>query len=716
MAALGTIRKRGVILVCIISFGLFAFIAEEAFRSCDSAKNNERQQIGEVFGEKISVQEFQKLVDEYTEVIKMQQGQDNLPEEQMNQVKDMVWNSYIQNKIVAHEAEKLGLTVTDAELQDILKTGTSPMLAQTPFVNQQTGRFDVSALQKFLADYKAQKANPSANAQMMDQYTKIYNYWSFIEKTLRQQTLAQKYQSLLAHCFLSNPVEAKMAFKEENEESKIQLAAFPYSDIQDDKVKVVESDLKAKYDEMKARFKQPVESRDIKFVDIQVQASQADRAALNKEFAGFQTQLAAAADPTEVVRKSASTVAYLGIPVGKDAFPSDIAATLDSMAVGATTAVKANTADNTLNIVKLVNKQQLPDSIQYRVIQVAAASVAEAKTKADSIQGAISGGADFEAIAKKYGQTGEKAWMTTRQYEFAQSMDKDNKAFINALNTQAVNATSQLQLGQGYVILQVCDRKAMIEKYTAAVIKKNVDFSQDTYRTAYNKFSSFVSANQTADEIVKNAAKSGYKVQDLKDITTATHYVANIHSTREALKWIFEAKEGSVSPMYECGNNDHLLVVVLDKINRIGFRGLDDSQVKEMVKAEVIKDKKAEMIEAKLNGVKNIAAAKSKGAKVSEVNQITFAAPVFVASAGASEPALSGAVSATKKGVFSAHPVKGNAGVYLFLVTNKSNRPVKFNEKAQEQKCRQKSMQYAGNFMNELYLNANVVDNRYLFF
>ena len=693
MAALGTIRKRGVILVCIISFGLFAFIAEEAFRSCDSAKNNERQQIGEVFGEKISVQEFQKLVDEYTEVIKMQQGQDNLPEEQMNQVKDMVWNSYIQNKIVAHEAEKLGLTVTDAELQDILKTGTSPMLAQTPFVNQQTGRFDVSALQKFLADYKAQKANPSANAQMMDQYTKIYNYWSFIEKTLRQQTLAQKYQSLLAHCFLSNPVEAKMAFKEENEESKIQLAAFPYSDIQDDKVKVVESDLKAKYDEMKARFKQPVESRDIKFVDIQVEASQADRAALNKEFAGYHTQLAAAADPTEVVRKSASTVAYLGIPVAKDAFPSDIAATLDSMAVGATTAVKANTADNTLNIVKLVNKQQLPDSIQYRVIQVAAASVAEAKTKADSIQGAISGGADFEAIAKKYGQTGEKAWMTTRQYEFAQSMDKDNKAFINALNTQAVNATSQLQLGQGYVILQVCDRKAMIEKYTAAVIKKNVDFSQDTYRTAYNKFSSFVSANQTADEIVKNAAKSGYKVQDLKDITTATHYVANIHSTREALKWIFEAKEGSVSPMYECGNNDHLLVVVLDKINRIGFRGLDDPQVKEMVKAEVIKDKKAEMIEAKLNGVKNIAAAKSKGAKVSEVNQITFAAPVFVASVGASEPALSGAVSATKKGVFSAHPVKGNAGVYLFLVTNKSNRPVKFDEKAQEQKCRQKSMQ-----------------------
>ena len=716
MAALGTIRKRGVILVCIISFGLFAFIAEEAFRSCDSAKNNERQQVGEVLGEKINVQDFQKLVDEYTEVIKMQQGQENLPEEQMNQVKDMVWNTYVQNQIIAKEAGKLGLTVTDAELQDILKTGTSPMLQQTPFVNQQTGRFDATSLQKFLADYKAQKANSSANPQMMEQYDKIFKYWSFIEKTLREQTLAQKYQSLLAHCFLSNPVEAKMAFKEENEESQIQLAAFPYSDIQDDKVKISDSDLKAKYDELKARFKQPVETRDIKYVDVEVAASNADRAALNKEFADYHTQLASATDPTEVVRKASSTIQYLGLPVGKDAFPQDISALLDSMSVGSTSAVKANASDNTLNVVKLVAKQQLPDSIQYRMIQVVANTVAEAKTKADSINGAIAGGADFEAIAKKYGQTGEKAWMTTKQYQFAQTMDKDNKTLINTLNTAAVNAVNELQLGQGYVILQVCDRKAMVDKYTAAVIKKPIDFSQDTYRTAYNKFSSFVSANQKADDLLKNAASSGYSVQELKDITTSAHYVANIHATREALKWIFEKKAGEVSPLYECGDNNHLLVIVLSKINRIGYRGLDDAQVKEIIKAEVIKDKKAEMIEAKLKGVKSIAAAKAKGAKVSPVNQITFAAPVFIAASGASEPALSGAVSATKKGAFVSNPVKGNAGVYLFQVTNKTNRPVKFDEKSMEQKARQKSMQYAGNFMNELYMNAHVVDNRYLFF
>ena len=713
MAALGKIRSKGAFLMGIIGLGLFAFIAEEAFRSCESTRNNARQQVGEVLGEKINVNEFQKLVDEYTEVIKMQQGAEALNDEQLNQVKDMVWNTFVQTKIVEHEAKQLGLRVTDAELQNVLKAGTNPMLLQTPFVNQQTGRFDANALQKFLAEYDTQR---SANPQMAQQYETIYKYWTFIEKTLRQQLLAQKYQSLLAHCLLSNPVEAKMAFKEENNESNIQLAAFPYSSIQDDKVQITESDLKAKYDELKPRFQQYVESRDIKYVDFQVTPSAADKNALQKEFAGYAKDLASAEDPSAVVRKSSSLVNYLGIPVGKTAFPSDIAAKLDSMVVGHTSGIIENTMDNTLNVIRLIAKQQLPDSIEYRQIQVGGASADVAHKSADSIYAALKGGADFEAVAKKYGQTGQKAWMTTQQYQNAPSMDNDTKNYITSLNMMAVNETKNIVLPQGNIIVQVLSRKAMTDKYIAAVIKKNIVFSNETYSKAYNKFSSFVSANQTGDDIIKNAAKSGYRVQEANDITTAQHYLADIHGTRDALKWLFEAKQGAVSQMYTCGDNDHLLVAVLTKIHPVGYRSLDDSQVKEMVKAEVMKDKKAEMLMSKLNGVSTLAAAKAKGAKVADVNQVTFAAPVFVTLTGASEPALSGAVYATAKGKFSTKAVKGNAGVYMFQVTNKTMRPGKFDDKTMEQKLRQKTMQYAGNFMNELYINAKVVDNRYLFF
>ena len=711
MAAIGKIRSWGPALVSVIALALFAFIAEELFRSCESTRNDQRQQVGEVLGEKINVQDFQKLVDEYTEVIKMQQGQEQLNEAQMNQVKDMVWNTYVQNKLLEAEAKKLGLTVTDKELENMLKEGTNPMLLQTPFVNQQTGRFDVNSLQRFLADYKK-----NTNPQMAKQYETIYRYWTFMEKTLCQQTLAQKYQGLLAHCLLSNPVAAKQAFEDENVESQVTLAALPYNSIDDSKVEVSESELKSKYNEMKSRFMQYVESRDVKYVDIQVDASEADRSALQKDFAAYNKLLAENEDPSDAVRKSTSLVSYLGIPVAKEAFPSDVAQRLDSMSVGGVFGPYENKQDNTLNLIKLVAKQQLPDSVQYRQIQVGGETADVAHKRADSIYNALKAGADFEAIAKKYGQTGEKNWMVTSQYQNAPSIDVDSKGYINSLNTMSVNELKNITLPQGNIIVQVVDRKNMINKYTAAVIKKTIDFSKDTYNSAYNKFSSYVSANRTIEDLEKNAQKNGYRVQEMKDVTTSQHYLAGIHSTRDALKWLFEAKEGEISPMYECGDNNHLLVVMLDKIHPIGNRSINDEQVKELVKSEAIKDKKAAQLIAKLEGVKDINGAKAKGATVTDVNQVTFAAPVFVPSASVSEPALSGAIAATPKGKFSAQPVKGNGGVYVFLVNNKTNRPGKLDTKAMEQRLRQKAMQYAGGFNNELYLKAKVVDNRYLFF
>ena len=713
MAALGKIRSRGLTLIIIIGLGLLAFIAEEAFRSCESSRNNQRQQIGEVLGEKMSFDDFAKLVDEAQDAMKVM-GQENLNDDQLNQLRDQVWQNYVQYKLIENQCKKLGLTVTDDEMENVLSQGTNQMLLSTPFVNQQTGRFDANQLKQFLAQYKQAK---TANPQAAQQYESIYKYWNYIEKSLRQQLLIQKYNALLAHCFLSNPVEAKMSFNEENLESQIQLAAYPYSSIQDNKVTISDKDLKSKYNELKPRFQQFVETRDIKYIDVKITASAADRAALLKQFNDYGKQLASADDPADVVRKSTSAIPYLGIPVGKEAFPADIAGKLDSIAVGHVVGPVEDKQDNTLNLIKVIAKQQLPDSVQFRAIQVGGTTPDEAHKRADSIYTALKGGADFAAVAKKYGQDGSEQWLTTRQYEYTNTIDNDSRNYLNNLLTMGAKELKNIQTTQGNIIVEVLDRKNMINKYTAAVIKRTIDYSSETRSKIFNKFSSFVSANQTPEAIEKNAARSGYRLQEAKDVTTSQHYLAGIRSTRDAMKWLFDAKEGSVSQMYECGNNgDNLLLVVCTKVHPIGYRGLDDPQVKEMVKAEVMRDKKAEQLIAKANGVKSIAAAKAKGAIVSTVNQVTFAAPVFVQTTGASEPALSGAVYAAKAGAFSSHPVKGMAGVYQFQVMNRTKNAAKFNDKEQEGKLIQKAMQYAGNFMNELYINGKVVDNRYLFF
>ena len=715
MAALGKIRSKGGILVAAIGLALFAFLAEAAFRSCNEIKSETRQQIGEILGEKISVQDYQKLIDEYQSAIKFTMQRDNLTEDELNQVKDQVWQQLVNNRVLEADAKKVGLTVTEQELSNVLNDGTNPMLAQTPFVNQQTGRFDINALQQFLDGYNKAKAS---NSPQLEQMQTIYDYWLFVEKNLRTQLLGQKYQALLASCVLSNKAEAKMAFKDNNEESDIQLASLAYSTIKDADVKVTDEDLKAKYEELKPAFRQNTETRDIKFVDYQIKASASDRNAIVKDMNELQKQLATATDPSLVISKSGSMIPYLGLPVSSKAYQQypDIASKIDSLAVG-TTGVTENKQDNTLNIIRVMSKAQLPDSVQFRQIQVAANTPEEAHAKADSIQKALDGGADFVAIAKRYGQTGEKVWFTGQQYEAAPSMSEDNRTYIEALLNGEVNAIQNVALTQGNIILQVVDKKAMKTKTTAAIIKKLIDFSKATRSDAYNKFSEFVAKSTTAADLEKNASKYGYHVQSLNDVSTSEHYVAGVHGTRDALKWLFDAKQGDVSPLYECGDNDHLMVIVLSAIHPKGYRSWDDPQVKEILKREVIKDKKAEKLMAKLKGVNSIAAAQAKGAKVSTVSQITFAAPAFVQATGSAEPALSGAVAATAAGKFSKNPVKGNAGVYVFQVVKKALRAgSKYNETMAMQQAAQQNMQFLSNFMQDLILKANVVDNRYLFF
>lgn len=712
MATLQKIRSKGPLLVIVIGLALFAFIAGDAWKVLQPHQG--KQDVGEVNGEVLSAQDYQKMVDELSEVIKLTNGLNSLTEDQLNNVKDQVWQSYVNNKLIAEQAEKLGLKVTDAEIQSIIDQGTHPLLMQTPFRNPQTGMFDKDMLKKFLVDYANLNASQMP-AQYVEYYQKMGAFWQFVEKTLAQNTLAEKYQNLVTKSLISNPVAAEDAFNSRTEQSDLLLAGVPYSSINDSTVQVSDSEIKDRYNEKKEQFKQLVETRDIRYIDVKVVPSDADRKAVEKEVTEYSNQLASTtADFGTFVRSTGSSVNYSDVPVSKSVFPVDVASRLDSTNVNEVYGPYYNQTDDSFNAFKLLAKVSSPDSIQFRQIQVYADTEEKTKTLADSIYNALKGGADFAAVAKIYGQTGEATWVNAQSWEGSE-LDADNSKFINTLLNQPVNELANLNMGQANLILQVMNKKSMQTKYKVAVVKREVEFSKETYNAAYNKFSQFVAQNTTIDSMVKNAEESGYTLMPRTDLSSAEHYVGGVRSTREALKWIFAAKPGEVSPLYECGENDHLMVVALDKIHEAGYR--DINSVAEMLRAEIRRDKKAEKIMEEMKKYNSIAQVKGMKDAVSDsVKHVTFSAPAYISVTRSSEPVIGAVAAKTAANKVSA-PIKGNGGVYMIQVYAKEKGSEKFDAKQEETTLTNMAVRIAGNqLINDLYQKAKVADQRYLFF
>ncbi|UPS45527.1 SurA N-terminal domain-containing protein [Prevotella sp. E15-22] len=715
MAAIGKIRSWGPGLVVILGLGLVGFIAQDGFSTCKGQAQVDSSTAGVIDGEKIEIQEFQSLVGEYQELAKLQ-GQDNLNEDQLNSLRDYVWNECVNNKLVEEQAAKLGLTVTDEEVVNVLKEGTHPAISETPllsqFVNPQTRAFDanqVSAYREYL------KQQSQTNAQAAEQAVLFERCWPVAERILAQKILEMKYQTLLAGCVMSNPVSAKAAFDNQNIESEVIMASMPYASINDNEIEVTDADLKAKYDEMKEQFKTRADLAEIKYVVCQVTASKKDRDALMEVMQKASKALKSdSASVSDVVREAQSQVAYLGLPLSKNALPSDLADSISKMGAGQVTA-PFESRDNTFNVVKLFSKENVADSIEFRMISLM--GMQSAKATADSIMKSISAGVAFDSIAKKYNQRGEKTWMTSNEYESAPTLTADNKAIYTALLKAPVNEVKDLELSQGHIILQITQRKGNVEKFNVAIVKRAIDFSNETYNETYNKFSQFVSESQNIEGLQAKCADYGYVVMD-GQVTNADHTIANIRSSHDAIKWLFtEAEEGHISKVFDrCGDNDRLMVVGLSKLTPKGY--LAQSTVEATLKQEVLRDKKFAKLSEQLAGVKSVAEAQAKGARLDSISHITFRAPVYVPSIVMPEPALSGAVAGTEKGAFSKHVVKGQAGAYVFQVINRTQREgVTFNEKVSEAALRQSALQQTvGMAMQELRDKVEIKDNRYIFF
>ena len=713
MATLQKIRSKGPLLVIAVGLALFAFIAGDAWQVIQP---HQSQDVGEVNGESLSAQDYQVMVEDYMEVVKLSSGLTSLNDEQSNQVEDEVWQIYVNNKLIENEAKKIGLTVPNEEIQAIIDAGVHPILQQTPFRNPNTGAFDKDMLKKFLVEY-SKMSKSQVSSQYMEDYERMYKFWSFIEKTLVQTRLQEKYMALVSNSFLSNSIEAQEAFDARVNQTDLLLAGIPYTAVPDSTVTITESDLKEAYLSKKEQFRQYAESRNIKYIDVQVTASQEDKAALQKEMEEYTAQLAATtSDYAAFVRSTGSEISYTDLYYTTRVLPPDVVARLDSVKVGDVFGPYYYAADNTLNSFKKLSTASMADSVEFRQIQVVAETAERTKVLADSIYGALKKGADFVELAKKYGQTGEPVWISSAMYERAQ-IDGDNLKYINAVTTANKGELVNVALTQANIIVQVTNKKDVKDKYKVAIVKRPVDFSKETYSKAYNDFSQFIAANNTLEKVIANAEDAGYRLLDDLNLYSSEHGIGGIGNTKDALRWAFEAKSGEVSCLYECGaENDHMLMLAVESIIPEGYRPL--SAVQDQLRFEVLRDKKAQklMADVKAAGASSYEQyAALENAVQDSVKLVTFSAPAYVAALRSSEPSVSAYASVGELNQLSA-PIKGNGGVYVLQPYAKEKLNDTYDAETVKNSQVNLYVRIASQLINDLYLNADVKDTRYLFF
>ena len=707
MATLQKLRNMGPLLVIFVGLALFAFIAGDAWRLFQS--HTVDQNVGSVNGERLSAMDFQKMYEEYTNAVKFARGTNALTEDEMNQVKDEVWSTYISNQVLSAEAEKAGLTVTATELQAIVNAGSDPLLAQTPFRNEK-GVFDKDILNNFLTQYDNNKENP----EFLEQYKPVYDYWKFIEKTIMLNALTGKYQALVQNSFIGNPIVAKSNYEANSNTYDIEVVAYPYSAVKGDDCDATESEIEKLYNQKKENYKQPYESRSIKYASYRVTPSPADREELRAELSEYADSLKAGnTDYASIVRLASSEVAYSDQPWQKSAFPEEVQARLDSVAVNSVTGPIYSQSDDSYTVFKLLSKSTLPDSVKYDLLVVSAENIEKTNALADSLLGALKGGANFAEVSKKYNQeNNEGMWFTSAQYE---GMPVASNSLIDKLveGKKCGYEIVDIENANSKAIVRITESKNPVEKYHAVVIKRANEFSKDTYNDAYNKFSQFVANCKDAADMEAKADEFGFRVMTQNNIHTGTHKVANIAGTRDALRWIFEAAEGDISPLYECGENDYLLVAAGTAVNEKGYAPLEN--LRHMLGYEIANDKKAKKIMAEIKGKTMEQIKGMENVKSCETKRISFSAPAYISATASNEPAISAIAGKLNIGQESA-PIKGNNGVYVIKLVAKNAKGGEFNAKSEEDAIKTMGARNSSTIFGELIQNAEIEDNRYRFF
>lgn len=707
MAIIGEIRKRYWLLVAIIGVALLLFVLSDFQRKGSKQSNT----VGVVAGEKIAVTEFNKRVDENSEVQKANSGKENLTAEESYQIRQQTWQQVVNEIVMNKQYDMLGIAVSVEELDDLIRGKNPHQYILQSFTDPKTGQFDQKQVINFLQNLD----NPEMVApEMKERYL-------LMEKAIKTDRMTSKYNNLITKGFYVPTAFAKRNFNESNAMAQVRIAGVRYQMVSDSLVTATDADYTKYYEENKFRYKQDRPVREIEFVVFEPKMSDEDILLLKLNAQKAYDEFLVATDVAGFVN-STSDNRYDSSWRKRGSFEPRLDSMLFNAPVGQ---VFQPMEDNgMMRIFKVVDRQSKPDSLRASHILISYAGTPvqtatrnrEAASKmADSILAvvqktpaafeSIAGSVSDDEVAKS--KQGDLGWFADGAMvpEFNEAVLKGNVGDIKKVETQF-----------GYHIIKVVGKKDPSTKIKVASVDFTMEPGTKTIEALYNEASSFAAANTTIEKFEKSVTDKGLNLRKAERLSQSDNTIPGLKTAREVVRWSFneDTEKGAVSNVFDI-DGTYVVAALKNKVEK-GYVPLE--VLKESIKPLVLREKKAEFLIKKVNN--QFAKLKDVNALIQEFPNIKIdTVEVSFASANipnyGHEAKLTGQIFSAKKGALTG-PVQGEQGVYVFILDNMKEAPATTDFANQKKQMALYFQGRAGMLPNVLQEKADIEDNRLIFY
>lgn len=700
--------------VIAIALSLMGFILMDAFSNRGGLFSNRGSNVlGKVSGTNIDRVEFDK---------KMQVFGEQVPEEQKAGLIKNIWDYEVSRVLVDKEAKKLGLSVTDKEMRDVLYGANPPQFIAQYFTDPSTGRFDGITAQKEINNL-LKRGTP------VDQYNKFSEN---IEVT-RNQKLISKYINL----FTNTIYYPKWYLEKKNIDNsligKLSYVMVPYASIADSTVKISDDEIKDYLKAHREEFKKENETRSLEYVLFSTAPSSADSAAAKAEIEKLKTQFAAAPDPGAFVIQQNSTIPFDSTYHGKSTIQVPARDSIFNTPVGSIFGPYLDV--NNYVLAKVLDVKNLPDSVKSRHILIGTInpqtgqptmSDSAAKIKIDSIANAIKNGANFDSLVVKFsddpGSKDKGGEYTFSSADIQTRLEKPFGQFILFDGKAGDKKVVKTQLGYHYI--EILKDINVEPHYKIAYFAKTIEPSSETENAVQNMAAMFAGDSRDYKSFnanfEKNLKPKGFNKQVATDIDDMQFDLTGVNgSARNFIKKVFEADKGDVIGPESVPDN--YVVAVVTEVNEPGLPSV--ASVRPMLEPILRNRKKAAMIEKNIGQITSLEQASSK---LNQPIQTVDSVRLNGGPAIAYEPKVLGAIfNPNNKGKVITQPIEGNSGVFVIRVDNVSTTPIEtanIEERRKQLEMQAKNqimqqMQYGGNpIVDPLRKNATIKDYRAKFY